>query len=34
MKTKTMTLAALALVSTTLWAQQPTQGYQFTTIVN
>ena len=34
MKTKTMTLAALALVLTTLWAQQPTQGYQFTTIVN
>lgn len=34
MKTKTMTFAALMFASAALWAQQPTSGYQFTTIVN
>lgn len=34
MKTRTLTLAALAMASTALWAQQPAEGYQFTTIVN
>ena len=34
MKTKTMTFAALLFASAALWAQQPAEGYKFTTVVN